>query len=125
MKRRDNLEEFMGCEKDLTFNEYQEQAKTTMQYRNIGSNLFYPALGLNGEAGEVAEHVKKMDRDDNGFLTEERKNSLMKEAGDVCWYLAALCHELNVSFGEVAQMNLDKLADRKKRGVLKGSGDNR
>ena len=104
----------------MIFNEYQAKAKETAIY-NLP--IIYPTIGLNGEAGEVAEKVKKMIRDDGGILTEERRQSIIKELGDVLWYLAAIASDIDVSLEEVARHNLEKLNLRKKKGVLKGDGD--
>ena len=103
----------------MTFNEYQEEAKKTAIYPTE-YRLVYPALGLTGESGEVAEKVKKMVRD--GKLDSE---GLKKELGDVLWYLAALASDLGVTLEEVAVSNVAKLRSRAERGVLGGSGDNR
>lgn len=113
---------------ELTLNEYQARALDTAYYpgRNLDlMGLMYATLKLNGEAGEFAEHVGKAIRDDKGMITPDRKNKLIKELGDVMWYLAALSSELETSLQEVALLNLVKLADRKNRGVLGGSGDER
>lgn len=111
----------------LSFNEYQERAASTAIYKegNEGRELFYVALGLAGEAGEVAGEVSKLIRDEKGVLNESRRTKLIKEVGDVMWFLAQTCTELGVSMEEVAQGNLDKLASRKERGVLSGSGGDR
>lgn len=111
----------------LGFNEYQEKAASTAIYKegNEGRELFYVALGLAGEAGEFAGEVSKLIRDDKGKLTEDRKNKLISEAGDIFWFLAQTCTELGITMQEVAQANLDKLASRKERGVLNGSGGTR
>lgn len=87
--------------------------------------LLYLALKLNGEAGEIAEEVGKALRDDAGMILQQRKEKLVKELGDVLWYLSQLCNELHLSFDEVARVNLEKLASRANRGVLKGSGSER
>ena len=108
----------------MTLNEYQEGAVSTAVYQKE-HEIIYPALGLNGESGEVAEKVKKMLRDDNGVLTEERHAALVKELGDCLWYVAVMARDLGVNLEEVAELNLQKLASRKSRGVLTGSGDNR
>jgi NTP pyrophosphatase (non-canonical NTP hydrolase) len=87
--------------------------------------LAYPALGLAGEAGEVAEHAKKAIRDDAGVVTEERRRAMAKELGDVLWYLSQLASELGLELEEIARANLEKLLSRQRRGVLSGSGDER
>lgn len=108
----------------LTFDEYQNDALLTAIYsKDIA--LMYPALGLCGEAGEVAEKVKKLYRDSDGEVTPEFKNSLCKELGDVLWYVSALSKDVGLSLNEVAFGNLAKLADRQSRGKLKGDGDER
>jgi len=110
---------------DFTFKEYQKESRKTAIYPGVGCNLYYPALGLCGECGEVAEKVKKIMRDDNGKITSDKKDKLEKEIGDVIWYIAQLCSELKLDFGEVARKNLAKLFDRQARGKLGGSGDDR
>jgi NTP pyrophosphatase (non-canonical NTP hydrolase) len=106
-------------------NEYQTGALQTAIYPNMGSNFIYPALGLVGEAGEVAEKVKKIIRDGDGILTDPDREKIAKELSDVCWYVAVLAYELDYNLEEILQMNLDKLRSRQERGVLGGSGDNR
>jgi NTP pyrophosphatase (non-canonical NTP hydrolase) len=88
-------------------------------------NYIYPALGLAEEAGEVAGKYAKAVRDNAGVIDEERKKEIVKELGDVLWFVSELCSSLGVSLSEVAQKNLDKLSSRKERGVMHGSGDNR
>lgn len=109
----------------MTFKEYQEQAQTTATYPDKGNNFVYPTLGLAGEAGEVADKIKKVIRDNGGVVSEERKLDLIKELGDVLWYLSQLSWELGFSLEDLATANLNKLSDRHKRGVIGGSGDNR
>jgi len=109
----------------MTFKEYQEQSRTTAIYPNIGNNFIYPTLGLAGETGEVCEKIKKILRDDNGIISEEKRKNLKKEIGDILWYIANLSSELNLDLDEIAQENLDKLFSRKERNMLHGSGDNR
>jgi NTP pyrophosphatase (non-canonical NTP hydrolase) len=104
---------------------YQEQADATAIYPRRGSNIEYAALGLAGEAGEIANQVKKIGRDEHGVLTEERRQELIDELGDALWYIVALAHELKVSLAEVARRNIAKLASRAVRGVLSGSGGDR
>jgi NTP pyrophosphatase (non-canonical NTP hydrolase) len=107
----------------MTPNDYQTAALRTAVYPNIGQNFIYPCLGLVGEAGEVAEKVKKIIRDGDGTLTDSDQEKIALELSDVCWYVAVLAFELNYTFGEILQMNLDKLASRQQRGVISGSGD--
>lgn len=88
-------------------------------------NLHYVVLKLNGEAGEVAELVGKMVRDDGGKLSVERRNSILKELGDVLWYCAALCTELEADLSAVMDTNVRKLLQRQGEGKLHGSGSDR
>jgi NTP pyrophosphatase (non-canonical NTP hydrolase) len=103
----------------MTFEEYQEQARSTAIYPRDQA-IVYPALGLTGEAGEVAEKVKKWIRD--GALDKE---AIAKELGDVLWYIAALSGDLGISMDEIASQNIQKLRDRAARGKIQGSGDDR
>jgi NTP pyrophosphatase (non-canonical NTP hydrolase) len=105
--------------------DYQERSRQTAVYPNAGANLVYPALGLCGEAGEVAEKIKKAIRDDGGTLTAERRAALASELGDVLWYVAQLSTEAGLDLAELAEANLAKLLSRQERNVLQGSGDNR
>jgi NTP pyrophosphatase (non-canonical NTP hydrolase) len=109
----------------VRFSEYQSRSRETAVYPEAGNNIVYPALGLCGEAGETAEKVKKAIRDDGGTLTEERREAIAAELGDVLWYVAQLATEAGLELEEVAQANLDKLASRQRRAVLHGSGDDR
>lgn len=112
----------------MNFDDYQEQAVSFAFYpKSTEWDLpFYPALGLAGEAGEVVEKIKKLMRDtDAKILTDEQKAEIVKELGDVLWYVANLAEDLNYDLGQVALMNLNKLRSRKVRDTLKGSGDNR
>jgi len=105
-------------------NAYQQQAMQTAIYPKQ-HRVIYPALKLNGEAGEVAEHVGKALRDDGGDITDESREAIIKEIGDVLWYVAALANDLDVSLEEIAQQNIKKLRFRQERGALGGSGDER
>lgn len=109
----------------MTFEEYQKQSRTTAIYPNQGNNYIYPTLGLCGESGEVAEKIKKLIRDDNGIVTDEKKEEIKKELGDIMWYLAQLCTEFGLNMDDVAAGNLEKLFSRMERGAIQGSGDNR
>lgn len=84
--------------------------------------LAYLTLGLAGEAGEIANKAKKLIRDGDN---PAKRAEITKELGDVCWYIAVLAQELGVNLGKVMEDNLEKLADRKSRGTLSGSGDDR
>lgn len=109
----------------MDFKTYQSESLKTAIYPNKGANYIYPTLGLVGEAGEVAENVKKILRDDNNKVTEQRLDNIKKELGDVLWYLSQVATEFNLDLDDVAKCNLEKLNSRKERGVLGGSGDNR
>lgn len=110
----------------MNLNDYQTQALTTASDTGDSfMNMMHWALGLNGEAGEVAEKLKKIIRDKHGVIADEDRAQLAKEAGDVLWYLASFTHELGYTLEDVAAQNLAKLQSRQARGVLGGSGDNR
>ena len=108
----------------MELDEYQKLSRRTAEYPR-DAWLAYPALGLAGEAGEVAEHAKKAIRDDAGTVSPERRAAMAKELGDVLWYVAQLASELGLDLEEIAQANLEKLLSRQHRGVLSGSGDER
>ncbi len=108
----------------MDLSEYQRESRRTAEYPREAW-LAYPALGLAGEAGEVAEHAKKAIRDDGGKISDERRAAMSKELGDVLWYVAQLASELDLSLDDIAKQNLEKLFSRQARGVLSGSGDDR
>lgn len=99
----------------LSFEEYQQEAKQTALYPNRLKNLEYPTLGLAGEAGEVANIVKKIQRDYGGEITDEIRAKLKDELGDVLWYISACADELNLTLAEIAEYNVGKLAARHNR----------
>ena len=105
--------------KTMNLNDYQKMAARTAIYKSTHS-IMYPALGLAAEAGEVANKVKKILRDD----TFDRQ-AIADEIGDVLWYIAALSRDLNIDLHDIAIQNLEKLYGRKARGTLTGSGDKR
>jgi len=109
----------------MDFKEYQKKTQETAIYPNIGDNFIYPTLGLAGEAGEVAEKVKKILRDDGGAISKEKKEELKKELGDVLWYVSQVATEIGLSLGDIAEFNIEKLLSRKERGKIQGSGDDR
>uniref|UniRef100_A0A7C2G4N9 NTP pyrophosphohydrolase MazG-like domain-containing protein n=1 Tax=Thermus islandicus TaxID=540988 RepID=A0A7C2G4N9_9DEIN len=108
----------------MTLEEYQEEAQKTALYPEA-YRLVYPTLGLAGEAGELANKVKKVLRDRGGEVTEEAREALLAELGDVLWYVAQVATDLGASLEAVAQANLKKLRSRQERGKLGGSGDTR
>jgi len=109
----------------MDFNEYQQKSRGTAKYPAIGHGVIYPTLGLVNEAGEVAGKIKKVFRDKNGEISDETREALKAELGDVLWYLAQVSTELNISLDEVAEANISKLLDRQARGKIQGDGDNR
>jgi NTP pyrophosphatase (non-canonical NTP hydrolase) len=96
----------------MNFEEYQSKASVTALYPKRLSNLEYPTLGLAGEAGEVANIVKKIQRDYDGEITDEIRARLKDELGDVLWYISACADELGLTLKEIAQFNVEKLAKR-------------
>ncbi|MBK9164746.1 MAG: nucleoside triphosphate pyrophosphohydrolase family protein [Acidobacteria bacterium] len=96
----------------MTFEEYQSAASKTALYPRRLENLEYPTLGLAGEAGEVANVVKKIQRDHGGVLNDDTRAKLKDELGDVLWYISACADELGLTLSEVAAYNVDKLAKR-------------
>lgn len=112
----------------MTLNDYQEKAMTTRTAETYGdAAIIYPTLGLTGEAGEVADKVKKVLRGDDGTkeFTDERKHAIALELGDVMWYVAALAHDLGFTLHDIASMNLQKLHLRQIHGKIHGNGDER
>jgi NTP pyrophosphatase (non-canonical NTP hydrolase) len=108
----------------VEFSEYQRFSRRTAEYPREAW-LAYPALGLAGEAGEVAEHAKKAIRDDDGAVSPQRRAAIAKELGDVLWYVTQLASELELELEQIARENLEKLFSRQRRGLLSGSGDER
>ena len=125
-------EQWLRVEEGDSFDHYQEQCASEFAF--YPGMLLYPALGLAGEAGEVVEKVKKLVRDDEMPMDEnfdtreieaEKRLEIAKELGDVLFYIAMIADDIDYTLGEIAEMNIEKLADRKNRGHLRGSGDNR
>lgn len=110
--------------KEIQFNEYCKSAATTDCYPNECKPWVY-ALGLTGEAGELADKIKKVYRDKGGVFKQEEREAIAKELGDVLWYLTRLGATLGFSLEQIAAMNIEKLSDRSKRGKIGGSGDDR
>lgn len=114
----------------MNIQDYGDQAITTLlhgshAFGDLDAEMMAQVLGLVGESGEFAEKVKKIIRDKNGAISDEDRAELLKELGDVLWYVNAVAHLLDSSISEVASKNLEKVLSRKQRGTTKGSGDNR
>lgn len=106
----------------MDFDEYQDNAKKTAAYpKNLDGGIYYPALGLAGEVGELLNKIKKQARDGR----ELDKEDIKAELGDVLWYVSQIAHEMGISLDDVAAHNIKKLGNRKERGVINGSGDDR
>lgn len=109
----------------MNLDDYQAAAQKTAVYPGKGESLIYPALGLNGEAGEVADKLKKVIRDHRGDLKPETREAIGYELGDCLWYVAEMAFELGYTLETIAVMNIDKLASRARRGLICGEGDDR
>ena len=105
---------YLLCRKTIymNFEEYQSEARKTALYPRRLENLEYPTLGLTGEAGEVANIVKKIQRDYGGIITDEIRGKLKDELGDVLWYISACADELGLTLAQIADYNVQKLAQR-------------
>ena len=108
----------------MTLNDYQVKAVSTAIYPKE-YKIIYPTLGLSGEAGEVADKVKKVIRDKGGFFGPKETSNIIDELGDVLWYIGNLANDLGYDLQTVAERNVQKLEDRAERNALQGSGDNR
>ena len=110
----------------MTFDEYQKQAiVTNLRKDDTFQELMQQVLGLGDEAGEVLAIFKKWIRDNEADIGRLDKKNVAKELGDILWYIAVVAHDLDISFDEIATMNIEKLRSRHERGMLKGSGDDR
>lgn len=115
----------------MKLDEYQKFTNITAKFKYakgkkiLAPDLVYPVLGLNGEAGEVAEKVKKLIRDKKGVVSKEDRRAVALELGDVLWYLAQSALRINMKLSEVAKLNIQKLESRRARDKIQGSGDNR
>ena len=105
---------------------YQQVAKTTAIYPREQA-IIYPTLGLTGEAGEVANKVKKIIRDGTNKNNENLVQEISSEIGDCLWYIAVLADDVGIKLSDIANSNLEKLLDRANRGKLSGPAikDNR
>ena len=113
----------------MDFNEYQKESEKMALHPNAGDKLPHLALGIDGEAGQIADKIKKFIRDTHfTFVTDlslEQKMPLAVELGDVLWYISQLATELGFTLEQIAEMNIEKLYSRMDREQLGGSGDNR
>ncbi len=107
------------------FATYQSASRKTWHLVHTDHPIVYPTLGLANEVGEVAGKIKKIFRDKAGNISEEDRQALKYELGDVLWYFTQICTELGLTLEEVAEANLTKLSSRLERGTIQGSGDNR
>ena len=123
--RKNEERQAMTSTEWIDFDRYQDVAHTTAIYPP-GAGVYYTALGLAGEAGELCNKVKKLLRDIAGEVTPEVREKLRGELGDVLWY----CAEFATAIGDtrlsaVVAANVAKLSDRASRGAIGGSGDTR
>lgn len=113
----------------MNIQDYSKIALTTLKdgqdFGDISPQLMDQVLGLVGESGEVAEKVKKLIRDKQGELSDEDRAEIVKELGDVLWYITTISHLIGYDLEEVARLNNEKLLSRKARNAIGGSGDNR
>ena len=111
----------------MNLNDYQEQAARTAHFgeKSDDYKLMYVCLGLAGESGELIEKIKKVMRNDGGAISEEKREGIKAELGDVLWYLSQIARLSGIKMDDVAEFNIAKLADRAKRGVIKSEGDTR
>ena len=108
-----------------SFGDYQRESRKTWNVIAVDHPIVYPTLGLANEAGEVAGKIKKIFRDHGGQITEQDREALKQELGDVLWYLTQICTELDLTLEQVAEANIEKLFSRLERNQIRGSGDNR
>jgi len=113
----------------MNFNEYQKECRKT----DVGTaaqdclepGWLYYTMGIAGETGELMEKIKKLFRDNNGIIDNDFKSALIKEMGDVQWYMARLADQFDIDFEVIFRTNVKKLQSRKKRNKLHGDGDDR
>lgn len=109
----------------MNLNDYQQAALRTAAPKDKKDEIFHLVLGLVGEAGEIAEKAKKIVRDNNSDFSALDTEDLIKELGDVLWYVTVLADHFDITLEEVAEKNIAKLASRQQRGLIGGSGDDR
>lgn len=122
MLKRDDIEDMGYSYYDNTYPKFDYSKWVEDKIVTAGQErLIENTLGLVGEAGEVAEKIKKMIRDNSRFTQED----IVKELGDVVFYATALANFYGHSLNTMLAMNVEKLDSRQERGVIKGEGDNR
>lgn len=111
----------------MNFDQYAKGARETAIYPGRGelNGLLYAVIGLSGESGELCNKIKKILRDSNGHISYDIRNAIAGELGDILWYVAAVCDELDYDIDLIATLNLAKLRKRLLEGTIGGSGDNR
>src|SRR5690348_13315507 len=109
----------------MNLDDYQKQALRTARPKEAKDEIFHLLLALCGESGEIAEKAKKIIRDKGSDFSEWDRDDIVKELGDVLWYVAVIANYFDISMGEVGEKNIAKLADRLQRDMIRGSGDNR
>lgn len=102
----------------MDFREYQKKSRETAMYPDAGNNIMYPTLELAGEAGEVANKVKKIFRDGGEHAVDEMRDKIEDELGDLLWYAAQLATEMDLELDVVAEKNITKILKRKADGTL-------
>lgn len=107
----------------MILNEYEKIMATSKVYDTLP--IIYPALGMNGEAGEVAEKVKKCIRDNNGIFGGQIKKDILRELADVLWYIWATADDMGFTLEDVMKIGIEKVQERQKTNTVHGSGDNR
>ncbi len=110
----------------IDINQYQAESDAHRVYRGrIDHDITYPALGLSGEVGEFHEKIKKIFRDGGGQVTEEDRQGLLLELGDIMWHVVICAETLGFKMSDVLDANLKKLESRRRRNKTHGSGDHR
>ena len=109
----------------MNLDQYQKQALKTSRPKDAQDEIFHLLLALCGESGEIAEKAKKIIRDKGSDFSQWDREDIVKELGDVLWYVAIIANYFDIPLGEVGDKNIAKLADRMKRNMISGSGDNR
>ena len=129
----DQMEMIKGLVADLvpgySFNAYQEDCRHTdvgtAAQDVLSPGWLYYALGISGECGELTEKIKKLFRDKGGVIDEDFRDDVVKEMGDILWYMARMADAFDIPFGYVAETNSKKLISRMVRGKIHGDGDDR